>query len=276
MARLSVSCIAWNPVDDDAAAALLHKHGFDSVDLVPGRVSPDLAGITRAQAIAFRDCWSRRGLTICGMQSLLFGPSAGYQLFDPESRGLLLEHLRLVARLANWIGAGLLVFGSPKNRDRRGLSEEAAFEIAAAFFRELGKHAEDEGVVFCFEPNASRYGCNFATTTRDAARLVREVKSPGVRLQLDLGTMILNGEDIDATIAEVADLVGYVHASEPDLLPISGRPEHQEFSSSVRKRLSGTSRCLEMRARDCSELERALATASGFYRARVCEAEDHC
>ena len=68
------------------------------------------------------------------MQSLLFGTS-GLNLFGTsEVQQAMLRHLTAICRIGAGLGATRLVFGSPKNRDRTGLTDKAALEIAVPFF----------------------------------------------------------------------------------------------------------------------------------------------
>ena len=46
----------------------------------------------------------------------------------------MLEHLRAVCRIGAGLGATRLVFGSPKNRDRSGLSDAWHSSRRLAFF----------------------------------------------------------------------------------------------------------------------------------------------
>jgi sugar phosphate isomerase/epimerase len=142
----------------------------------------------------------------------------------------MLAHLQHVIRLSGVMGVRALTFGSPKNRDRTGVPEAEARMTAASFFRELGSTATEANVLFCLEPNPAAYGCNFMTTTLEAADIVRVVDHPNVRLQLDTGTVIANGEDYAAIVPAVADIVGHVHASEPNLPTLGGHaPEIREI-----------------------------------------------
>lgn len=65
----------------------------------------------------------------------------------------MLEHLRAVCRIGAGLGATRLVFGSPKNRDRSGLSDAQALEQAVSFFRRLGNTAQEHGVIV-WQPGA--------------------------------------------------------------------------------------------------------------------------
>ena len=70
---LSVSNIAWAPNEEEAAAALLTRHGVTMVDLAPGRYFDDPAAANDAAISKVRSWWAERGLGIAGLQSLLFG-----------------------------------------------------------------------------------------------------------------------------------------------------------------------------------------------------------
>ncbi|MGC8000720.1 sugar phosphate isomerase/epimerase, partial [Salmonella enterica] len=70
------------------------------------------------------------------MQSLLFG-TTGLNLFSDED-GVMLTRLAGVCRTGRLLGARALTFGSPKNRDRSGLDDEAVRRVATDFFRRLG------------------------------------------------------------------------------------------------------------------------------------------
>jgi sugar phosphate isomerase/epimerase len=101
------------------------------------------------------------------MQALLFG-TRGLNLFgDAATRNAMLVHLDAVCRIGAGLGATRLVFGSPKNRDRTGLSDAQAETLAIDFFRRLGDIAGNHRVQVCLEPNPPCYGANFMITSAE-------------------------------------------------------------------------------------------------------------
>lgn len=215
--RLSVSNIAWDIADEPAAADLLAEAGLAHVDVAPGKYFADPAAATEAEVQAVRQWWADRGFQVVGMQGLLFG-TTGLNLFSDD--GTMLDRLAAQCRIGGLLGARALVFGSPKQRDRSGLDDGAARRIAVDFFRRLGDAAQAHGVTVCLEANPAMYGGNFMLRTDEAADVVEAVAHPAVRLQLDVGTMAANDEDVDATIAAHAPLFGHAHASEPGLVTL--------------------------------------------------------
>jgi len=264
--RISFSNIAWELSDEEAVADLLGRAGLDAVDIAPGKYFSDLSVASRADAERVRDWWRTRDFEILGMQALLFG-TQGLNLFSNETvRAAMLDRLTAVARVAGWMGARRLVFGSPKNRDRSGLTDDQAAEIAIPFFRTLGDRAMEHGVRFCLEPNPPRYACNFMTTTDEGAAFVRTVDHPGVRLHVDAGTLSINHEDANLMISAYRDLVGYIHICEPDLLPIATRnPIHSELAIALSQWLPHMPLSIEMKAIPIAGLSSIVSAVRALY-----------
>ncbi len=242
---LSVSNIAWAPDEEEAAAALLAERGIGCVDVAPGRYFSDPAAATDREIAAARAWWEQRGLTIVGMQSLLFG-TQGLNLFADEA-GVMFDRLGAVCRIGAGLGARALTFGSPRQRDRGELDDTAVQTIAVDFFGRLGDRAASEGVIVCLEPNAAVYGSNFMINNVDTAALVRAVGHPAIKLQLDIGNVALNAEPAAATIRAVAPLVGHVHLSEPMLRPLGdGDAPHVEAAQAIQAHLPDHVMTIEM------------------------------
>lgn len=268
--RISISNIAWDTTDDEAVAALLNTYRVDAIDIAPGKYFPDVAAATSKDIASVRAAWERRGIALLGMQSLFFGRS-GLNLFDRETQPAMLEHLANVCRVAEGLGVSPLVFGSPKCRDRGQLKQTTVDAISTDFFSRAGDIAARHGAMLCLEANPPRYGCNFMTTTLEAADVVRRVAHPAVRLHLDTGTLTINQESLFETLRQCGDLVGYAHASEPDLAPLgSAMTDHATLASAMHTAgLSTISiEMLTPADRRLAAIEQALQVATQYYRAQ--------
>ncbi|KDR31428.1 sugar phosphate isomerase/epimerase family protein [Caballeronia zhejiangensis] len=269
--RISVSNIAWDVAEDQTLAALCARHGVDAIDIAPGKYFPHPAKATAGDMARVKNWWANRGFELVGMQSLLFGTS-GLNLFgDTASREAMLAHLAAVCRIGGGVGATRLVFGSPKNRDRVGISDADVLDIALPFFGRLGDIAAEQGVIVCLEPNPPRYGANFMTTSLETLSIVNQVAHPAIRMQLDTGAITINGEDPATIVRECARAIGHVHLSEPDLVPVGdGDGDHDALATAVREHLPDHIVTIEMIAtkdepHDVS-IERALRTTISHYR----------
>lgn len=269
--RLAISNIAWDVAEDRAVAKLLKTLAIDAIDVAPGKYFPDPIHATDEDIANVKQWWANHGITIIGMQALLFG-TTGLTLFgDSKCQQAMLAHLRAVCRIGAGLGATRLVFGSPKNRDRCGLSDNETQEQAVGFFRRLGDMARDQGVVICLEPIPSRYGANFMTTCEETSQVVGAVDHDNIRMQFDTGALTINGESADAVLEQKANLIGHVHASEPDLLPLGdGGTNHRLMHQALTNYLPDHVVSIEMVATTTEphlhSIERALAHAVDCYR----------
>ena len=268
--RIAVSNIAWDRSEDAAMASVLLEHGLDAIDVAPGKYFPDPLEALDGDILRVKRAWNDRGIEITGMQALLFG-TIGLNLFaGAEVQDRMAAHLEGVFRIGDGLGARHLVFGAPRNRDRQGWPDEQVLETAIAFFRRVGDAAWSHGIVLCLEPNPVRYGANFMTTTLETAEVVRAVDHPAIRLQFDTGALTLAGEDVQGVLEAHGHLVGHVHLSEPDLVPLGDFPtDHARIASAVMAYLPDRVLAIEMVATatepHADSVARAIAVARQAY-----------
>lgn len=272
--RISISNIAWDTAEDNAVASLLNRYKVDAIDVAHSKYFPKPELATDEQIKKVRNRWEDHGVEIVGMQALLFG-TTGFNLFgSAETRTEMLRHLSHICRIGGTLGAKRLVFGSPKNRDRSGLSDELVDSISQAFFGELAEIAAAHSVTICLEPNPTTYGCNFMTTSDETARIVRLVHHPSIRMQFDTGALTLNREDPAGIASRHASIIAHIHASEPQLLTLGdGITNHSAMATAIRAQLSELHVTIEMVASSTEPhlqaIERALNVAQRYYASSV-------
>ncbi len=269
--RLSFSNLAWDTTEDSDVAELLAGNNVDAIDIAPGKYFPKPAEASPTEVGSVRRWWADRGIEITGMQALLFGVT-DLNLFGPaDVQEAMLRHLEAICALGAGLGAGRLTFGSPRNRDRSGLSDEQTIEVAVDFFRRLGRAVEPLGVTVCLEPNPPRYGANFMTTSPETAAVVDAVDHPAIKMQLDTGALTINTEDPAEILGASSRLVGHIHISEPDLVPIGdGETDHRQVARALNGSLPDHVAAIEMLATrpepHLESVERALRVAIEHYR----------
>lgn len=269
--RLAISNIAWDVQEDPAVAKLLGICAVDAIDVAPGKYFPDPISAKDEDIASVRQWWADHGVEITGMQALLFGKTGLNVFGDSNSQEAMLKHLGAVCRIGGGLGATRLVFGSPKNRDLSGLSQAQAFDQAVSFFRRLGDAAKNHGVFVCMEPNPTRYGANFMTTSEETAHVVAAVGHEAIRMQFDTGALTINGESPEAVLGCSSRLIGHIHASEPDLVPLGdGGTDHQLMHRALHNYLPDHVVSIEMVATKAEShlhsIERALKCAIECYR----------
>lgn len=223
--KLAISNIAWDAMQDETVYGLMKQYGFSGLEIAPTRIFPDSPYGRTAEARQWsRDLNRRYGFTVPSMQSIWYGRKE--RLFgSEEERQELMEYTKKAITFAAAVGCRNLVFGCPKNRI---LPDGGDPETAIPFFREIGDFAYENGTVIGMEANPVIYGTNYINDTASAVALIRSVNSKGFRLNLDVGTMIENGESLDV-LEGAADLINHVHISEPNLKPVKIRTLHHDL-----------------------------------------------
>lgn len=226
----SISNIGWLAEDDLRVYEWMKDMGFSGLEIAPTRIFPsapyDNVSAARDWAAQIKH---EHGFAIPSMQSIWYGRSENV-FGSSEERAALIDYTKKAVDFAEAIGCGNLVFGCPRNRS---MPEGAKSEDALAFFREIGAYAVAHHCVIALEANPPIYNTNFMNTTEQALEFIQLVDSDGFRLNLDVGTMLENGESV-AVLAGKERYINHVHISEPGLKPIEKRSLHMELADLLR------------------------------------------
>jgi sugar phosphate isomerase/epimerase len=229
--RTSVSNIAWGGGYHESIARRLVDVGIRGVELAPTAVWQDAPHLDLQLVRDEAHRWNDAGLEVVSIQSLLFGHPE-LKLFEPETHDALEHQLGAMIELAAALGAGVAVFGSPRNRQRGSLDIERANEVAARFLGRLSQRLDACGVTLTLEPNAPAYGADFVTTYAEAVELADLVVSPHVRPQIDVGCAMMVG-DVASELVSAA-VPAHVHVSAPQLAaPDRDDPEYERFAAAL-------------------------------------------
>jgi D-psicose/D-tagatose/L-ribulose 3-epimerase len=234
--RISISNIAWEPSEEKAVREIMKERQVRGVEIAPTKIWASPGECRKEQALEYRRLWEDQGIQVVALQALLFGRPELTLFEDKKVREKTLAYLSQIIQLASWMGAKVLVFGSPKNRRVGTLDRVKAEEIAVDFFRCLGEAAWERETCFCIEPNAGAYDCDFVQTAREGLELVKKVNHPGFGLHLDAGIMTLNQEDVEAMVSECRPWLRHFHISEPYLEIVGrGTTDHAGLAAQLKK-----------------------------------------
>ena len=219
MNKLSISNIAWTEEWDQMVYEKMAVLGYQGLEIAPTRIFHERPYEDLESVSSWYEDFSKR-FVIPSMQSILYGVSDS--IFQDEAqRDRLFSYLCRAVDFAQVISCKNLVFGCPRNRN----GYEGRREIALDFFHRLGEYAWSHGTVIGMEPVPRSYNTDFLNTTAETIAFVREVDSQGFKMNLDVGALLTNGEDLSVIDGNV-DIINHVQISEPGLKPIEERPIH--------------------------------------------------
>lgn len=231
---------------------------MDGVEIAPTAIWPEAPHVPLAVVRRYADRWQDQGLAVSGIQSLLYGHPE-FQLLEPATWPMMHAHLSAMIELAHELGARIAVFGSPRNRVRKGLNLTTADEMSIEFFGGLAPQLSASDVVLTLEPNAPGYGADYLTRYSETTALSRAIDSPWIQPQVDIGCMTMVNED-------PADCIrirtpAHVHISVPDLLPPPGPIDHGAIVSALEETEYKGWTVLEMLRTTPNPIDAAIASA---------------
>ena len=222
--QLAISNIAWQQSDDEEIYTAMQHCGFTGLEIAPTRIFPSEPYENLTGAALFggylRNRW---GFHVPSLQSIWYGLEGN--IFDPADTERLLDYTAQAFQFAHTVNCPSLVFGCPKNRMRPLGADDAAAE---AFFMQAGNLASRYGVRLAIEANPPIY-TNYLNGTAEAFVLVKRLDNPGLAVNLDLSTMLAQGENLQDFLMDLS-YVSHIHISEPGLAPIQPRPVHRELA----------------------------------------------
>lgn len=225
--KLSISNIAWDSENDKKVYELMKKYSYEGLEIAPTKVFLENPYEKLEKADMWRkDLNDKYGFKISSMQSIWYGKKE--RLFGTdEERKELQNYTEKAIDFAKIIECKNLVFGSPKNRN---LEENENPGKAKEFFKSIGEYAFKNNTVIGMEANPTIYNTNYINDTKSALELIKTVDSKGFLLNLDIGTVISNNENIEEILGNV-EYINHVHISEPWLKMIEKREIHKKLKS---------------------------------------------
>jgi len=216
--KYGVNTLAWTTRVDERLAPLFGKvkqWGFDGLELFLSPDEPaDIAGIKRILDAAGLE---RTTCSVLPREANLVSPDA-----QVRARGV--EYLKICLDRTAELGAplicGPLYAGLGVMTGARRTSDE--WKWAAEGLSQAAGHAQELRVTLCIEP-LNRFETYFLNTQADAAKLVKDVGAPNVRVHFDTFHANIEERNPAASLRKIAKVLGHVHLSENDRgIPGSG------------------------------------------------------
>jgi D-psicose/D-tagatose/L-ribulose 3-epimerase len=161
------------------------KVGYDGLEIAPFTLGDEPHLLTGRRRAEVRRAAHDAGIAITGLHYLMLTP-AGLSITsgDAAQRTRTVDVMRRLCGLAADLGAGILVHGSPAQRQLEPGQEADGQKRGAECFAAVAEAAAGAGVIYCIEPLAPPEN-SFITTVAEAAEIVRAIDHPAVRTMID-------------------------------------------------------------------------------------------
>jgi D-psicose/D-tagatose/L-ribulose 3-epimerase len=209
--KYGVNTMVWTTRVDERLAPLFAKikqWGFDGVELF---LSPDEpTNIAQVKKMLDATDLGRTTCSILPREANLVSPNA-------EVRAQGVEFLKKCVDRTAELGAQLLcgplyaglgvITGGRRTPKEWGWAVEGLAKVA--------RHAQDLRLTLCIEP-LNRFETYFLNTQEDAAKLVKDIGAPNVRVHFDTFHANIEEQNPAASLRSIAKVLGHVHISEND------------------------------------------------------------
>ena len=233
--KLAVSNIAWYPGEIDDFITLLSSLRCEGIELAANMIWDEPIDVSITKRKELRAKIEDAGLKVTGLQSLLY-THPEFVLFNGKHlRIRMIDYLSKTMEVCRDLGGEVVVFGSPRNRNKGNTAEQKAYSIAVEFFSVMGRIAQENGVCFCIEP-LGRTETNFINTVKDAERLIKDVGKSGLGLHIDAKGLI-DAKEYDAPyLIDSFSKAKHFHVNDSNLKPPGSTGFDHSLISSILQR----------------------------------------
>jgi sugar phosphate isomerase/epimerase len=202
----------------EKAFAFAAECGYTGIEIAPFTISTYVTDVDRNQRKALRKLADANGLQVTGLHWLL-AKTEGLHLTSPDKdvRKATAKYLGELARFCADLGGKVMIFGSPQQRNLKGLDPPVSLDegkkYAAEVFRAVVPALEKHDVTIGLEPLGPNE-TDIIIFAADAAELADMVDSPRVQMMLDCKACAKESAEIPDLIHKYHKRMVHFHAND--------------------------------------------------------------
>lgn len=212
--RIAICNETFQGWDWEPTCRFVAETGYDGIEVAPFTLAKDVRTLTPEDRRRIRNTAEDYGLPITALHWLLVSPEGLHiNSPDPDIREETAAYLEALVNFAGDLGAGMMVFGSPKQRGVvEGVNREQAEAWAEETIRRLIPRLEERNVRLAMEPLPPPEA-NLWLTADETWAFVERIGHPSVGLHLDVKSMCAEGDPVEV-IRRYGSRAFYFHAND--------------------------------------------------------------
>jgi len=155
------------------------------------------------------------GLECVGLHWLLAPPPEGLHFTTPDAdvRKRTVAYLNQLIDFCGYLGGHYMIFGSPKQRNTKGISVRKAKKHFAEGLTAVADHAQRRDIRILIEPLGKR-STDVVNTLAEASQLAEQVNHPAIKIMFDFNNTGDETEAFDILIKKHRKSIHHVHVQE--------------------------------------------------------------
>ena len=155
------------------------------------------------------------GIECAGLHWLLAPPPKGLHFTTPDTavRQRTIAYFNELIDFCGDLGGPYMIFGSPKQRNTRGISVEEAEKYFAEGLAAVADHAQQRGIKILIEP-LGKHITDVVNTLAEALELAKQINHPAVQIMFDFNNTVDETEPFDVLLRKYYKHIHHVHVQE--------------------------------------------------------------
>jgi len=157
------------------------------------------------------------GLECPGLHWLLAPPPKGLHFTTPDVavRRKTIAYLDELIDFCSDLGGQYMIFGSPKQRNTRGIPVQEAKKNFAEGLARVADHAQKRHVKILIEP-LGKNATDVVNTLQEASELAKKVNHPAIQIMFDFHNTTDEIEPLDTLLRKYYRYIHHIHVQEMD------------------------------------------------------------
>jgi D-psicose/D-tagatose/L-ribulose 3-epimerase len=239
---ISISNIAWENIYDLLVVNLLKKFNIENIEIAITKINGTW-DISTNELDSFLMFYKKQNINIYSAQSINFKNDSNL-FYDNND---FLKHIFKVIEICGYLGVRKVIFGSPKNRYKKLDDKNLNFdEIFINTMIKISEKCNIYDIVFCIEPNSTKYNCNYIINSEECLSLINLIKKDNIKIHLDSACMHMENDYVKNNT--VFENLEHYHISCPFLGKIyeDNNVNHSLYSEMLNKNKYDKIKTIEM------------------------------
>jgi len=209
--RLAGSQLSWAE-----QCQIVGNAGYKGIEIASFTlVKEGVQEISPAERKQMVSVMKNNGIECAGLHWLLAPPPKGLHFTTPDAaiRQKTIAYFDELIDFCGDLGGPNMIFGSPKQRNTRGITVEEAKKYFAEGLTAVADHAQKRGVKILIEPLGKRT-TDVVNTLAEALALAEQVNHPAIQIMFDFNNTVDETEPFDVLLRKYHKYIHHIHVQE--------------------------------------------------------------
>jgi len=209
--RYAICNELFGKLDFKESCLMIVKYGFQGVEIAPFTLFNDLKNVDNKKIRKIKQILKKTGLDFVGFHWLFLSPK-GLHITTPDLniREKSWDHLKRLIDITGELGGGVLVLGSPKQRNAIGISPKEALKYLKEGLSKIAQYAVERNSTILIETLPKKHS-NIINTLEESKQLIRSIDKVSINGMFDFHNCADENIPWSELIENNFDIIQHIH-----------------------------------------------------------------